>query len=124
MQALKDGTLTIPVEIYGLLCPNGAGKSTLMRILATLQEPDEGSTRPPARPPRRTTTAALRIAPRAGQQNAEQERAGKRSHARYRVPIRARRLTSCWCPTTWRPISSRTGSKRMRTSARVAAHGS
>ncbi|HVF00503.1 MAG TPA: ATP-binding cassette domain-containing protein [Rubrobacteraceae bacterium] len=56
MQALKDVTLTIPVEIYGLLCPNGASKSTLMRILATLQEPDEGSTRPPARPPRRTTT--------------------------------------------------------------------
>ncbi|HZG64522.1 MAG TPA: ATP-binding cassette domain-containing protein [Rubrobacteraceae bacterium] len=77
MQALKDVTLTIPVEIYGLLCPNGAGKSTLMRILATLQEPDEGSTRPPARPPRRTTTAALRIAPWAGQQNAEQKRAGE-----------------------------------------------
>jgi ABC-type multidrug transport system ATPase subunit len=28
--------------MYGLLGPNGAGKSTLMRILATLQEPDEG----------------------------------------------------------------------------------
>ena len=78
MQALKDVTLTIAMEIYGLLCPNDAGKSTLMRILATFQEPDEGSTRPPARPPRRTTTGgALRIAPRAGQQNAEQERAGE-----------------------------------------------
>jgi ABC-2 type transport system ATP-binding protein len=29
--------------MFGLLGRNGAGKSTLMRILATLQEPDEGS---------------------------------------------------------------------------------
>jgi len=43
VQALKDVTLAIPVGMYGLLGPNGAGKSTLMRILATLQEPDEGS---------------------------------------------------------------------------------
>jgi ABC-2 type transport system ATP-binding protein len=43
VQALKDVTLTIPTGMYGLLGPNGAGKSTLMRILATLQEPDEGS---------------------------------------------------------------------------------
>lgn len=43
VQALKDVTLTIPVGMYGLLGPNGAGKSTLMRILATLQEPDEGA---------------------------------------------------------------------------------
>src|SRR5262245_37830620 len=43
VHALKDVTLTIPVGMYGLLGPNGAGKSTLMRILATLQEPDEGS---------------------------------------------------------------------------------
>lgn len=43
VRALKDVTLTIPVGMYGLLGPNGAGKSTLMRILATLQEPDEGS---------------------------------------------------------------------------------
>src|ERR687890_589663 len=41
--ALKNVTLTIPNGMYGLLGPNGAGKSTLMRILATLQEPDEGS---------------------------------------------------------------------------------
>jgi ATPase subunit of ABC transporter with duplicated ATPase domains len=33
------------MESYGLLGPIGAGKSTLMRILATLQEPDEGSIR-------------------------------------------------------------------------------
>ncbi len=46
VQALKDVTLTIPAGMYGLLGPNGAGKSTLMRILATLQEPDEGSVRP------------------------------------------------------------------------------
>jgi ABC-type multidrug transport system ATPase subunit len=45
VQALKDVTLTIPAGMYGLLGPNGAGKSTLMRILATLQEPDEGSIR-------------------------------------------------------------------------------
>ena len=45
VQALKDVTLTIPVGMYGLLGPNGAGKSTLMRMLATLQEPDEGSIR-------------------------------------------------------------------------------
>jgi len=43
VQALKDVTLTIPAGMYGLLGPNGAGKSTLMRIIATLQEPDEGS---------------------------------------------------------------------------------
>jgi ABC-type multidrug transport system ATPase subunit len=29
--------------MYGLLGPNGAGKSTLMRIVATLQDPDEGT---------------------------------------------------------------------------------
>ena len=45
VQALKDVTLTIPVGMYGLLGPNDAGKSTLMRILATLQEPDQGSIR-------------------------------------------------------------------------------
>ncbi len=43
VQALKDVTLTIPVGMFGLLGPNGAGKSTLMRILATLQEADEGT---------------------------------------------------------------------------------
>lgn len=45
VQALKNITLTIPSGMFGLLGPNGAGKSTLMRILATLQEPDEGSVR-------------------------------------------------------------------------------
>jgi ABC-type multidrug transport system ATPase subunit len=45
VHALKDVTLTIPAGMYGLLGPNGAGKSTLMRILATLQEPDEGTIR-------------------------------------------------------------------------------
>ncbi len=43
VKALKDVNLTIPTGMYGLLGPNGAGKSTLMRILATLQEPDQGS---------------------------------------------------------------------------------
>ena len=45
VQALKDVTLTIPAGMYGLLGPNGAGKSTLMRMIATLQEPDQGSIR-------------------------------------------------------------------------------
>ena len=43
VQALKNVSLTIPAGMYGLLGPNGAGKSTLMRILATLQDADEGS---------------------------------------------------------------------------------
>jgi ABC-2 type transport system ATP-binding protein len=45
VQALKQVNLTIPRGMYGLLGPNGAGKSTLMRILATLQEPDQGGIR-------------------------------------------------------------------------------
>lgn len=43
VQALKNVSLTIPNGMFGLLGPNGAGKSTLMRILATLQEPDQGT---------------------------------------------------------------------------------
>ena len=43
VQALKRVSLTIPMGMYGLLGPNGAGKSTLMRILATLQQADEGT---------------------------------------------------------------------------------
>jgi ABC-type multidrug transport system ATPase subunit len=42
-QALKDVSLDIPLGMFGLLGRNGAGKSTLMRILATLQEADNGS---------------------------------------------------------------------------------
>ncbi|MFL5527961.1 MAG: ABC transporter ATP-binding protein [Gemmatimonadaceae bacterium] len=42
-KALKDVSLDIPPGMFGLLGRNGAGKSTLMRILATLQEPDDGS---------------------------------------------------------------------------------
>src|SRR5688500_6070885 len=45
VQALRDVSLFIPAGMFGLLGPNGAGKSTLMRILATLQEPDEGTIR-------------------------------------------------------------------------------
>ena len=41
--ALDRVSLTIPTGMFGLLGPNGAGKSTLMRILATLQECDDGS---------------------------------------------------------------------------------
>ena len=43
VQALRDVSLSIPAGMFGLLGPNGAGKSTLMRILATLQEADEGT---------------------------------------------------------------------------------
>jgi ABC-type multidrug transport system ATPase subunit len=42
-QALKHISLDIPPGMFGLLGPNGAGKSTLMRIIATLQDADEGS---------------------------------------------------------------------------------
>ena len=42
-QALKDVSLDVPTGMFGLLGRNGAGKSTLMRIIATLQEPDEGT---------------------------------------------------------------------------------
>lgn len=42
VKALNNISLEIPPGMYGLLGPNGAGKSTLMRILATLQEPDQG----------------------------------------------------------------------------------
>src|SRR5688500_15133598 len=45
VKALRNVSLTIPAGMFGLLGPNGAGKSTLMRILATLQEPDEGDIR-------------------------------------------------------------------------------
>src|SRR5690606_6617348 len=42
-RALNDVSLDVPRGMFGLLGPNGAGKSTLMRIVATLQDPDEGS---------------------------------------------------------------------------------
>lgn len=42
-QALRNVNLTIGRGMFGLLGPNGAGKSTLMRIIATLQDADEGS---------------------------------------------------------------------------------
>jgi ABC-type multidrug transport system ATPase subunit len=45
VKALDSISLNIPAGMYGLLGPNGAGKSTLMRILATLQEPDQGEIR-------------------------------------------------------------------------------
>jgi ABC-type multidrug transport system ATPase subunit len=43
VRALDDVSLTVPSGMFGLLGPNGAGKSTLMRMIATLQDPDEGS---------------------------------------------------------------------------------
>ena len=42
---MKGISLDVPPGMFGLLGRNGAGKSTLMRILATLQEPDEGTIR-------------------------------------------------------------------------------
>src|SRR5262245_50442758 len=45
IQALKNISLDVPPGMFGLLGRNGAGKSTLMRILATLQDPDEGTAR-------------------------------------------------------------------------------
>jgi ABC-type multidrug transport system ATPase subunit len=42
-RAVKDVSLDIPRGMFGLLGRNGAGKSTLMRIIATLQEPSQGS---------------------------------------------------------------------------------
>jgi ABC-type multidrug transport system ATPase subunit len=42
-KAVQDVSLSIPKGMFGLLGPNGAGKSTLMRIVATLQDPDQGS---------------------------------------------------------------------------------
>ena len=44
-RALRGISLDVPPGMFGLLGRNGAGKSTLMRILATLQEPDEGTIR-------------------------------------------------------------------------------
>jgi len=45
VKALKNVSLTIGNNMFGLVGPNGAGKSTLMRTVATLQEPDSGSIR-------------------------------------------------------------------------------
>ncbi len=45
VHAVNGVTLTVPRGMFGLLGPNGAGKSTLMRMIATLQDPDEGSIR-------------------------------------------------------------------------------
>jgi ABC-2 type transport system ATP-binding protein len=42
-RALQGISLDVPPGMFGLLGRNGAGKSTLMRILATLQESDEGT---------------------------------------------------------------------------------
>ncbi len=43
VKALNNINLEITTGMFGLLGPNGAGKSTLMRIIATLQDPDEGN---------------------------------------------------------------------------------
>ena len=43
VHALRRVSLNVSTGMFGLLGPNGAGKSTLMRILATLQHPDEGT---------------------------------------------------------------------------------
>lgn len=42
-EALAGISLSIPSgEIFGYIGPNGAGKTTTLRILATVQDPDEG----------------------------------------------------------------------------------
>ena len=43
VRALKHVDLSITPGMFGLLGPNGAGKSTLMRMIATLQNADEGA---------------------------------------------------------------------------------
>jgi ABC-2 type transport system ATP-binding protein len=43
VRALKNVSLSIGNEMFGLVGPNGAGKSTLMRTVATLQDPDSGA---------------------------------------------------------------------------------
>jgi ABC-2 type transport system ATP-binding protein len=43
VRALKNLSLTIGNNMFGLLGPNGSGKSSLMRTIATLQDPDSGS---------------------------------------------------------------------------------
>ena len=43
VKALRNVSLSIGKNMFGLVGPNGAGKSTLMRTIATLQDPDSGS---------------------------------------------------------------------------------
>jgi ABC-type multidrug transport system ATPase subunit len=43
VRALKNLSLTIGNNMFGLVGPNGAGKSSLMRTIATLQDPDSGT---------------------------------------------------------------------------------
>ena len=43
VQALKNVSLTIGNNMFGLVGPNGAGKTSLMRTVATLQDPDSGT---------------------------------------------------------------------------------
>lgn len=43
VKALKNVSLSIGNNMFGLVGPNGAGKSTLMRTIATLQDPDSGT---------------------------------------------------------------------------------
>lgn len=43
IEALKDLSLTVDNEIFGLLGPNGSGKTTTVRILTTLISPTSGN---------------------------------------------------------------------------------
>jgi hypothetical protein len=61
---------------------------------------------------------------RAGQQNAEQERAGEEVPHQVQGTDKGEALDQLLVSDDGRPISSRTRSKRMRASARVAACGS
>src|ERR1043166_7859971 len=44
VQALRGVSLELSPGVFGLLGPNGSGKTTLMKIVATLLEPDSGTT--------------------------------------------------------------------------------
>jgi ABC-type multidrug transport system ATPase subunit len=43
VRALKNVSLTVGNNMFGLVGPNGAGKSSLMRTVATLQDADSGA---------------------------------------------------------------------------------
>ena len=74
VQVLDDVSLVVsPGDRIGVLGPNGIGKSTLLRVLAGLEEPDDG------RVLRHGAVAYLQQEPRP-----TRSRAAKRRAARWR----------------------------------------